>query len=93
MISVIRIGDTVNTPAHKIVGLSTDDMTTIPPVPNGTTFFQMDTGLTCMWDEENKKWHKVGQSTVTGEFVPAGSGGSENSNLVGSAVVDTALAG
>lgn len=94
MITTLRYGDTVITPTYKIVGLSTDNMNTIPPVPNGTTFFQMDTGLTLMWDENNERWYKIAQATATGKYTPSSDSSDDDSNnLVDFAIVGTALAG
>lgn len=44
----------------KFVGLSTDDPSPIVDCPNGSEYFEMDTGITYYFDAENEIW-------VTGE--------------------------
>ena len=40
-------------------GLSTDDKPTDAQMPNGSTFFEMDTGAVYMWDKENTQWRLI----------------------------------
>lgn len=44
--------------AYKFFGLSTDDKDKIKNVTNGSEFVEIDTGVTYMYDAENKEWIK-----------------------------------
>lgn len=41
---------------NEYYGLSTDTKPTFPKIPNGSIFFEMDTGDIYMWDIENGVW-------------------------------------
>ena len=43
---------------NEYYGLSTDTKPTFEKIPNGSTFYEMDTGDIYMWDSENQTWRK-----------------------------------
>lgn len=55
MITLDKMGDSFVTMCAEFKGLSTD-LKPINDVPNGSTFYEMDTQKVFMFDEENKVW-------------------------------------
>ena len=62
MVSIYQYMGRRNSATLDIRGLSTDEKPIIKfkniPVINGSTFLEMDTGDTYLYDEENSTWHK-----------------------------------
>lgn len=61
MVTLIRRGAWYETNVMEIRGLSTDTKPTSKmlgyAIPNGSTYIEIDTGITCMYDAENHVWH------------------------------------
>lgn len=57
MVSVVRVGGQISPNNCEFYGLSTD---TKPQdgVPNGSSFYEMDTKKLFLFDEENKVWYE-----------------------------------
>lgn len=55
--SLQKIGNYININAHEYCGLSTD----IKPMdcPTGSTFLEMDTKTTYIFDDVNKRWYEL----------------------------------
>ena len=63
MVSLIKYGNNYNINVMELDGLSTE---TKPingfegmPIPNGSTYTEIDTGITYMYDIDNSVWHEV----------------------------------
>lgn len=61
---MITYSNANNDAVWELIGLSTDEKPTTDKIPNGSTFKEMDTGKTYMYDIESKSWHK--QPTASG---------------------------
>lgn len=63
MVTLAKIGGRYNTPLLEIRGLSTDTKPTTKIegviVANGSTYIEIDTGNTYMFDAENGVWHNI----------------------------------
>ncbi len=63
MVTLAKIGGRYNTPLLEIRGLSTDTKPTTKIegmiVTNGSTYIEIDTGDTYMFDAENGVWHNI----------------------------------
>ena len=63
MITFNKYGDQVNRAWMELYGLSTDVKPTIKfdgkYIGNASTFYEMDTKKSYMYDEENHVWHDV----------------------------------
>lgn len=68
-------------------GLSTD---TKPLAENGSTFFEMDTNKTYMYDKENSTWREISESS-SGGGSDSGFGGSGGGGLVVLSEIDYKL--
>lgn len=63
MVTLIRRGAWYETNVMEIRGLSTDTKPTSTmggyPIPNGSTYEEIDTGVKYMFDAENKVWYET----------------------------------
>lgn len=55
MVTLDKVGGQFTTNCAEFKGLSTDTKPT-DNVPNGSTFYEMNTGKIFMFDEENETW-------------------------------------
>lgn len=56
MITKIKYEQRGETNIAKYVGVSIDDISQIVDCPNGSEYFEMDTGYTYYFDAENQQW-------------------------------------
>lgn len=57
MVTLNKVGYHNNLRNAEFYGNSSD-IKPIEEVPNGSVYFEMDTSLTYLFDEENKVWHQ-----------------------------------
>lgn len=55
MVTITRTGGQTEDRGAELKGLSTDKKPTVD-IPNGSSFYEMDTGNVFMFDEQNKQW-------------------------------------
>ena len=55
MVTITRIGGLTEDRGAELKGLSTDEKP-IKDIPNGSSFYEMDTKKVFMFDEQNSKW-------------------------------------
>lgn len=77
MVTLIKYGNNYNINVMELDGLSTE---TKPingfegmPIPNGSTYTEIDTGITYMYDIDNSVWHEVsiGSGGGSGSYTKA----------------------
>lgn len=55
MVTITRTGGQIEDRGAELKGLSTDEKP-IKDIPNGSSFYEMDTKKVFMFDEQNSKW-------------------------------------
>lgn len=55
MVTITRTGGQTEDRGAELKGLSTDKKP-IQDIPNGSSFYEIDTGNVFMFDEQNKQW-------------------------------------
>lgn len=55
MVTITRTGGQIEDRGAELKGLSTDEKP-IEDIPNGSSFYEMDTKKVFMFDEQNSRW-------------------------------------